>query len=133
MESLSEESSSDEEEVGSIQSSGSLVTSDEDSNEKTIPSVEVVKKSGTRNLGLAAKPRAVSSWKGKEKTRSHAVKNLDGTESGSGSNETEQMEALPEGWNGQEVTLFRMLHPIFGHNYCSIAEIIRTKTCQKVM
>ncbi len=46
-------------------------------------------------------------------------------------NET-RIETLPEGWTGQEVTLFRMLHPIYGHNYCAIAEIITTKTCHQV-
>lgn len=42
-------------------------------------------------------------------------------------------DVLPEGWNGQEVTMFRMLHPIFGHNYCAIAGIISSKTCHQVI
>ena len=41
-------------------------------------------------------------------------------------------EVLPEGWNGKEVTLFRMLQPIFGYNYCSISKLIETKSCQEV-
>lgn len=41
-------------------------------------------------------------------------------------------EALPQGWTGAEVTYFRLLHPIFGHNYCTIAELVRSKTCQEV-
>ncbi|CAI8039119.1 Histone-lysine N-methyltransferase EZH2 [Geodia barretti] len=28
---------------------------------------------------------------------------------------------IPDGWNGSEVTMFRMLHPLFGHNYCTLA------------
>lgn len=38
----------------------------------------------------------------------------------------------PPGWNGAEVTYFTMLHPLFGHNYCSLAELIGTKTCYQV-
>lgn len=38
----------------------------------------------------------------------------------------------PPGWNGAEVTYFTMLHPLFGHNYCSLAELISTKTCYQV-
>lgn len=46
-----------------------------------------------------------------------------------------KMEAkseLPDGWTGAEVTYFRMLHPVFGHNYCTMAEMIRSKTCREV-
>jgi histone-lysine N-methyltransferase EZH2 len=39
---------------------------------------------------------------------------------------------IPDGWNGSEVTMFRMLHPLFGHNYCTLAEMIRTKTCREL-
>ena len=46
--------------------------------------------------------------------------------------ETKMEEVLPDGWTGQEVTLFRMAHPIFGHNYCAVAKIITTKTCHQV-
>lgn len=38
----------------------------------------------------------------------------------------------PPGWTGTEVTYFTMLHPLFGHNYCSMAELIGTKTCHEV-
>ena len=41
-------------------------------------------------------------------------------------------EDLPPGWTGAEVTHFRLLHPIFGHNYCVIAEVLQTKRCQEV-
>ncbi len=37
----------------------------------------------------------------------------------------------PAGWSGQDITLFRMLQPIYGHNYCVIAEVM-TKTCYEV-
>ena len=43
-----------------------------------------------------------------------------------------EKEALPPGWTGAEVTHFRLLHPIFGHNYCVIAEVLETKSCQEV-
>ena len=39
---------------------------------------------------------------------------------------------VPDGWTGAEVTYFRILHPVFGHNYCMMAGIIRTKTCQQL-
>ena len=39
---------------------------------------------------------------------------------------------VPPGWTGAEVTYFNLLHPIFGHNYCAIAELLRTKKCQEV-
>lgn len=38
----------------------------------------------------------------------------------------------PPGWTGAEVTYFQLLHPIFGHNYCTIAELLRTKNCSEV-
>lgn len=38
----------------------------------------------------------------------------------------------PPGWTGSEVTYFAMLHPLMGHNYCSLAELIKTKTCFEV-
>ena len=38
----------------------------------------------------------------------------------------------PPGWSSAEVTYFSMLHPVFGHNYCSIAELIRTKNCFQI-
>ena len=67
-----------------------------------------------------------------------AVKNLmcgtsySASAGGNGDGNGGKKEVLPEGWNGQEVTLFRMLQPIYGHNYCSIAELIATKTCYQV-
>ena len=41
-------------------------------------------------------------------------------------------QPVPPGWTGAEVTYFGLLRPIFGHNYCTIAELLRTKTCQEV-
>ena len=37
----------------------------------------------------------------------------------------------PEGWSGQDVTFFRILQPIYGHNYCVMAEVM-TKSCYEV-
>ena len=65
-----------------------------------------------------------------------AVKNLScrkDVPGGEGESEHREKEVLPEGWNGKEVTLFRMLQPIFGYNYCSISKLIETKTCQQVL
>lgn len=45
---------------------------------------------------------------------------------------TEIKTELPDGWTGAEVTYFRMLHPVFGYNYCTMAEMIRSKTCREV-
>ena len=39
---------------------------------------------------------------------------------------------VPDGWTGSEVTCFRMVHPIFGHNYCAMAEMIQTKSCRQL-
>lgn len=44
----------------------------------------------------------------------------------------EESGLIPKGWNGQEVTMFRMLQPIFGHNYCTIAKMLDGKTCHQV-
>ena len=41
-------------------------------------------------------------------------------------------QPVPPGWTGAEVTYFGLLRPIYGHNYCTIAELLRTKTCQEV-
>ena len=30
------------------------------------------------------------------------------------------------------MTYFTMLHPLFGHNYCSLAKLIPSKTCHQV-
>jgi histone-lysine N-methyltransferase EZH2 len=41
-------------------------------------------------------------------------------------------QPVPPGWTGAEVTYFGLLRPIYGHNCCTIAELLRTKTCQEV-
>ncbi len=45
---------------------------------------------------------------------------------------SKEVEELPPGWTGAEVTYFRLLHPIFVHNYCTIAELLRSKSCLEV-
>ena len=41
-------------------------------------------------------------------------------------------QPVPPGWTGAEVTYFGLLRPIFCHNFCTIAELLRTKSCQEV-
>ena len=86
-----------------------------------------IKKS--RESNVVKRPIGGRGWKGKMSFRDKVGKDSKKKEE-EGVAKTENV--VPEGWNGQEVTLFRMLHPIFGHNYCAIAEIITTKTCHQV-
>ena len=70
-------------------------------------------------------PASTSSNGGGEKDRQP-----DSEKSSGDATEGKGEDVIPPGWTGAEVTYFRMLHPVFGHNYCSIAELIRTKSCQ---
>ena len=35
-------------------------------------------------------------------------------------------------WNGAESSLYRVLRPIYQSNFCTIAKLIKTKSCQEV-
>lgn len=75
-------------------------------------------------------------WKGQQRS-GQGVKmvgkgNYGSSRKSEGDGNQVKQESIPEGWNGQEVTIFRMLKPIFGHNYCSMAAIISSKNCQQV-
>lgn len=109
-----EEYSSSEEEMDNDDGTPSH-SSDDESKEK------VLKLDGESTM---VKRPAKRNWKGMGK--------LKRTEENEKTEVAKMEDVLPEGWNGQEVSLFRMLHPIFGHNYCAIAEIIPSKTCHQV-
>uniref|UniRef100_A0A1X7TA75 Uncharacterized protein n=1 Tax=Amphimedon queenslandica TaxID=400682 RepID=A0A1X7TA75_AMPQE len=90
------------------------------------------------NLTTPPKVNIVSGWKrqGQAKTSTSSDLNVSGSGGGVAGGgvegETDKEETLPDGWNGQELILFRMLRPIYCHNYCSMAEVIESKTCQEV-
>ena len=134
----SEDSSSEEEmeEDLSGQTSETPLSSDDEAFKKPRDTQEVAKKSGVGPLvGMGMSRGSIGmSWKGKGKIKCRDSRESLGREpEEKGDSQGEKMEeVLPQGWNGREVILFRMIHPIFGHNYCSIAEIIHTKTCQQV-
>ena len=109
---------------------------------KSSASLPVAKKSGIKsltNLTTPPKVNIVSGWKrqGQAKTSTSSDLNISGSKGGVAGGgvegETEKEETLPDGWNGQEIILFRMLRPIYCHNYCSMAEVIESKTCQEVL
>ena len=35
-------------------------------------------------------------------------------------------------WNGAESSLYRVLKPIYQSNFCTIAKLIKTKSCEEV-
>lgn len=142
-----EEEEEDEEELVSLLSSGTPGSSDNEqvfekgSKMSATSGLPVAKKSGAKTLSSMTppKPHIVSGWKrhGQAKTSTSSDITLNTSRGGGGggegeTKEEEKEEVLPEGWNGQEIITFRMLRPIYCHNYCSIAEVIRTKTCQEV-
>ena len=44
----------------------------------------------------------------------------------------EQQQQQPPGWEPPEVSYFYLLRPLFGHNYCAIAEVMESKSCEEV-
>ena len=89
-------------------------------------------KSKARGTGLSPKPLSLEGEATASTSCSSGEKDSQpGTEKSSGdAKDGKREDVVPPGWTGAEVTYFRMLHPVFGHNYCSIAELIRTKSCQ---
>lgn len=136
IDSISEESSSEEDEDGPEfeQFTDSWSSSDSDSIKKPPPSGGVAKKSGNKVLmSSRVKQMNVGGMKGKGKIRSLSQSFEDEVNIVDMSREEEEAShVLPDGWNGQELTVYRMLQNIFGHNYCSIAQLLQTKTCQQV-
>ena len=89
--------------------------------------------SSTTGGSTTVKRQIGREWKGGKGKISWTGENRKGSEpAGDVMEEEEGDVTLPDGWSGQDVTLFRMLHPIFGHNYCAMAEIITSKTCNQV-
>ena len=135
IDSISEESSSEEEDGAEFeQFTDSWSSSDSDSIKKPPPSGGVAKKSGNKVLmSNRVKPMNVGGVKGKGKMRSLSQSFEDEVNILDVSREEEEASrVLPDGWNGQELTMYRMLQNIFGHNYCAMAQLIQTKTCQQV-
>lgn len=83
---------------------------------------------------LSAKEGAVSCVKRKSglSTASKDDQNITSERSGEVDNVSNMVQSVLGGWSGSEITYFRMLHPIFGQNFCSISELIRTKNCFEV-
>lgn len=136
IDSISEESSSEEDEDGADffeQFTDSWSSSDSDSIKKIPSSGGVAKKSGNKLLlGSRMKQMSMGGVKGRGKRSlsqsfEEDVNAVDMLREGKAA-----CRVLPEGWNGQELTVYRMLQNIFGHNYCAIAQLIQTKTCQQV-
>lgn len=107
---------------GNIVLSHSGYPGSKDSAVKSKEKASTSKDSGTSGI----KGKSVLSTTDKEAQKS--------TSDPSGDASTMQSTASPSmaGWNGSEITYFRMLHPIYGQNFCSISELIRTKSCFEV-
>ncbi len=97
--------------------------SDDESSESMRPRVKVEVGEGGAQVPAVATPPAVGLLG--SKVTSPTVTNPYSDKDGS-------KGELPQGWTGAEVTYFRLLHPIFGHNYCTIAELLRSKSCLEV-
>lgn len=109
------------------------ISSDESSSESSFPiSSDSVDDSngysGSKGSVLRSKERATTSKESstKGKTVSSAVCQK------STSDVTSDIVIPLAGWNGSEITYFRMLRPIFGQNFCAISELLRTKSCFEV-
>ena len=99
-------------------------SNDSEDERETTASLEVSRAKHSSRIGgkQVTPPKNSSSA---TKTDTKASSSSDAVEGG-------EKEDLPPGWTGAEVTHFRLLHPIFGHNYCVIAELLQTKKCQEV-
>ena len=83
--------------------------------------------------GSGKTPASLQSHSSEDKPEDAVADSLSGHPRGTDVKLEDQANVeLPDGWTGVEVTYFRMLHPVFGHNYCTISAMIRSKTCREV-
>ena len=90
---------------------------------------------GSKGSVVKSKERATTS---KESTTTLKESGTKGKSVASAGSQKSTSEVISDsgiplaGWNGSEITYFRMLHPIFGQNFCAISELLRTKSCFEV-
>ena len=86
----------------------------------------------TTSASISKQAELVSNRRGGESSDCTKLNEMTSLACKSEQDKLEIKPEVPEGWTGAEVTNFRMLHPVFGHNYCTMAEMIPTKTCRQL-